>query len=104
MIFTVNYFIFLFQVGSIYWSEILLFAYFFLVANLLSDAVLVFSPLYVLRRLRLPDNQRRLIFSCFMGSAFVSLACIMTAVFQFVQAPWNANGQIRVILGYIEVR
>jgi len=32
----------------------------------------------------------------------MSLACIITAVFQFVQAPWNANGQIRVVLGYIE--
>jgi len=76
--------------------------YFLISANLLSDVVLVFSPLYVLRRLRLPDNQRRLIFSCFMGSAFMSLACIITAVFQFVQTPGNTTGQVRVLFGYIE--
>ena len=73
-----------------------------LVANVLSDAVLVCSPLYVLRRLRLPDNQKRLIFTCFMGSALVSLACIVTAVFQFVPTS-ELTGEIRVILGYLEV-
>lgn len=74
-----------------------------LVANLLSDFLLVFSPLYVLRRLRLPENQRRLIFSCLMGSALVSLACIVTTVFQFVPTSWEPTVEIRVIIGYLEV-
>jgi len=76
--------------------------FFLLSANLFSDFLLVFSPLYVLRRLRLPDSQRRLIFSCFMGSALVSLACIVTTVFQFVPTSRKGTGEIRIILGYLE--
>ena len=100
-----NYFISLFQVSGVlfFWPEILYNNFLILIANLLSDILLVFSPLYVLRRLRLPDNQRRLILSCFMGSALVSLACVVTTIFQFVPLSWDATAEIRVALGYIEV-
>jgi hypothetical protein len=71
------------------------------VANLFADFLLVFSPLYALRRLRLPTHERRLIFACFAGSAFMSLACITTTVFQFLPAPQWA--ELRIITAYLEV-
>jgi len=75
---------------------------FLISSNLFSDVLLVFSPLYVLRRLRLPENQRRLIFFCFMGSALMSLACIVTTAFQFVPSSWKTTIEIRIVLGYLE--
>jgi hypothetical protein len=38
-----------------------------------------------------------------MGSALVSLACIVTTVFQFVPTSWEPTAEIRIILGYLEV-
>ncbi|KAF8806897.1 hypothetical protein BYT27DRAFT_7101075 [Phlegmacium glaucopus] len=81
-------------------GEILIFL---VAANILSDALLVFSPLYTLRRLRLPDEERRLIYFCFTGSALMSMSCIATTVFLFAPETWEpARGNIRVILGYLE--
>ena len=71
-----------------------------LAANLFADVLLVCSPLYALRRLRLPKDQRRLIFACFAGSALMSLACITTTVFQFLSLSWK---EMRIISGYLEV-
>ncbi|KAF9472860.1 hypothetical protein BDN70DRAFT_997964 [Pholiota conissans] len=74
-----------------------------IVVNVLGDILLVCSPIYTLRRVKLPQNQRRLIFTCIAGSTLMSLAGFATSVFQIAPTSWEpGRGFIRVLLGYLE--
>ncbi|KAF8879483.1 hypothetical protein BD779DRAFT_1649423 [Infundibulicybe gibba] len=54
-----------------------------LCANLISDALLILTPLRMLWRIKLPDEQRRLILAGFAASVWVSIAAGVCFVFLF---------------------
>jgi hypothetical protein len=77
----------------------------YLLANVVGDILLVCSPIYKLRRVKLPQIQRRLIFTCIAGSSLMSLSCFATSAFQIGPASWEpGRGFIKILLGYLEVR
>ncbi|PPQ64361.1 hypothetical protein CVT24_008430 [Panaeolus cyanescens] len=78
--------------------------YYYVVSNVVADVLLVISPLYKLRHIRLPDNERRLIFVCINGSLLMSCACVATSVFQLAPVTWEpTRGVVRIFMGYLEV-
>lgn len=78
---------------------------YWILANVVGDLLLVCSPIYKLRRVKLPQSQRRLIFTCIAGSTFMSLSCFATSAFQIGPVSWEpGRGFIRILLGYFEVR
>ncbi|KAF8662797.1 hypothetical protein AX16_001081 [Volvariella volvacea WC 439] len=54
-----------------------------LVTDVVSDALLIIVPLNMLRRVRLPKGQQRLLLALFSSSVFSSLAGVVYAVFVF---------------------
>ncbi|KAF8202342.1 hypothetical protein BJ912DRAFT_920716 [Pholiota molesta] len=79
------------------------FIIYFTTANVVGDILLVCSPIYKLRRVKLPQIQRRLIFTCIAGSTLMSLSCFATSAFQIGPASWEpGRGFIKILLGYLE--
>ncbi|KAF9038552.1 hypothetical protein BJ165DRAFT_397175 [Panaeolus papilionaceus] len=77
--------------------------YYYVVSNVVADVLLVISPLYKLRHIRLPDKERRLIFVCIAGSLLMSCACVATSVFQLAPVTWEpTRGVMRIFMGYLE--
>ncbi|KJA23503.1 hypothetical protein HYPSUDRAFT_184904 [Hypholoma sublateritium FD-334 SS-4] len=73
------------------------------VANLVSDLLLVATPLYKLWRVNLPKRQRRLILGGFTASIMTTIPTIGCVVFQFAPASWEpARQDIRVKLSFFE--
>ena len=74
------------------------------IVDLLSDALLVATPVVVFSKLNLPAPQRRLITAVFCGSVTTGLSVIVFAVFTF--SGWNLGRDTPLIflgLSSIEV-
>ncbi|KAF8879471.1 hypothetical protein BD779DRAFT_1676379 [Infundibulicybe gibba] len=70
-------------------------------ANLISDALLVFTPLRMLWRVKLPDEQRRLILAGFAASVWTSIAGGICFVFMFgPDSVGLSRRTIRPLLGH----
>ncbi|KAF8875374.1 hypothetical protein BD779DRAFT_1412500, partial [Infundibulicybe gibba] len=72
-------------------------------ANVISDALLVFTPLRMLWQVKLPDEQRRLILGGFAASIWTSVAAGVCFVFLSGPDSWGVSRRIMLFLASVSL-
>ncbi|KAH9480746.1 hypothetical protein JR316_0007346 [Psilocybe cubensis] len=74
-------------------------------ADILADTVLFLAPLFVLRRVKLPARERRMILAAFSGSVLTLLAAVVFGVFWYCRVKFGSPAGkvvLRLVVAHIE--